>query len=85
MTLNPSILLMYERRTYGANYTPRSLICSHVKEAPHLYRTVEHGCGGLRVEFNGRLYQYDHWKIEPEPASGTERITLYLRECRKEN
>lgn len=73
-------LTLYETRPMGSNYTPRSLLLDHVKDNPHLLRAVYDPYGELRLRCLGRVYQYDHWKIEPDPRTKTERITLFLTE-----
>lgn len=86
MKQNPNMLIMYEHRPYGSNYTPRDLIANHVRNNPHLYKQGQaYWDGRYEVTCQGRVYQYDHWKIEPDPETKTERITLFLTECRKEN
>jgi len=78
-------LTLYETRPRWCNYTPRSLVLEQETDNPQLLRAVYDPYGELRLRCLGRVYQYDHWKIEPDPKSQTEHITLFLTECRKES
>ena len=65
-------------RPHEANYTPASLLLDYAKHRVGCgYKYGEYGNLLLRLE--GKVYEYDHWKITPL-RDNEDKITLYLKE-----